>query len=219
MIRRVVCVPNVNALNSSLHATPDTQLVLRAQNGDSAAFAELATRHYRYCIKIAFAIVRNEADAEDEVQNAFISALAHLNGFESRSSFRSWLTRIVTNQCLQRHRKLRRFRPIVTESFDSTTQASELRKDGFVDRSKTVEQSLMEAQIGSLAFAHMDRLPPVFRHVLHLSIVENLPLDAVCEKLQITPAAAKSRLCRARAELRRRMQTHLRPAGCERHLS
>jgi RNA polymerase sigma-70 factor (ECF subfamily) len=206
-------------MNSSLHATPDTQLVLRAQNGDSAAFAELATRHYRYCVKIAFALMHNEADAEDEVQNAFISALSHLNGFESRSSFRSWLTRIVTNQCLQRHRKLRRFRPIVVENFGSTAQAGEFRKDGFVDRGKTVEQNLMEVQIGSLAFACMDRLPPVFRHVLRLSVVEDLPLATVCEKLQITPAAAKSRLCRARAELRRRLQTHLRSAGCDRHLS
>src|SRR5438270_9272375 len=87
----------------------DDVLVEHCTNGDEGAFDELMKRHHPTAIKVAYSIVRNRQDAEDEVQNAFWKAYKHMGQFNRESKFSTWLTRIVVNQCLMKLRRSRKF--------------------------------------------------------------------------------------------------------------
>src|SRR5689334_412691 len=88
----------------------DDELVHLCQRGDNPAFAELMKRHHAGAMKLALSIVRDNQDAEDEVQNAFWKAYEHIQQFQHDSKFSTWLTRIVVNQCLMRLRRGKRAR-------------------------------------------------------------------------------------------------------------
>jgi RNA polymerase sigma-70 factor (ECF subfamily) len=96
------------------HHTPgnvsDAQLVKLAQSGDKGAYTHLVRRHQANCSKVAFAILRDWPDAEDEVQNALWQAFQQIGQFKQDSQFSTWLTRIVINQCLTRLRQTRQAR-------------------------------------------------------------------------------------------------------------
>ncbi len=94
----------------------DDALVSLAQDGDNSAFAELVQRHSNICQRLAVSILRNQEDAEDEVQNAVWKAYQHLAGFNQEAKFSTWLSRIVVNQCLMRLRKDKRARFIHLEA-------------------------------------------------------------------------------------------------------
>src|SRR5712671_4470221 len=86
----------------------DKSLVELARQGDDDAFGELTRRHQQRCIDLATFLLRNRGDAEDEAQNAFSKAYAHLNQYQGDAEFSTWLSRIVTNQCLMSLRVKRR---------------------------------------------------------------------------------------------------------------
>src|SRR5215467_5072245 len=86
----------------------DDRLVEMCQSGENGAFDELMRRHQIGAMKIAFSIMRDKQDAEDEVQNAFWKAFEHIDQFQHDAKFSTWLTRIVVNQCLMRIRQCRR---------------------------------------------------------------------------------------------------------------
>ncbi len=88
----------------------DDELVSRAQEGDGGAFSELARRHQSGCTKLAYSILRDRQDAEDEVRNAMWKAFEHIRQFQRDAKLTTWLTRIVVNQCLMRPRRARRAR-------------------------------------------------------------------------------------------------------------
>ncbi|HWF46368.1 MAG TPA: sigma-70 family RNA polymerase sigma factor, partial [Bryobacteraceae bacterium] len=102
----------------------DEKLVKLCQHGDNAAFAELMSRHRTAASKLAFSILRDKSDAEDEVQNAFWKAFEHINQFQQDAKFSTWLTRIVVNQCLMRLRQARRARFYF---LDDTTVGDEVK--------------------------------------------------------------------------------------------
>jgi RNA polymerase sigma-70 factor (ECF subfamily) len=176
-------------------AAIESELLTRARNGDSEAFAELARRHYQSCHRTAVSILRNPADAEDEVQNTFLKALIHLPGYENRSELRTWLTSIVRNQCLMRLRSAahQRSRPL------DGVSGIELR------HSPTAEEELSRRQLERLVARNVRLLPAVYREVLLLHNLRGMRLDAIARRLGISPGAVKSRLRRARNELRNRI--------------
>src|SRR5436305_4002308 len=87
----------------------DEVLVANCTNGDESAFNELMKRHHPTALKVAYSIVKNRQDAEDEVQNAFWKAYRHMHQFNRDAKFSTWLTRIVVNQCLMKLRRTRKF--------------------------------------------------------------------------------------------------------------
>ena len=188
----------------TLRNEPDENLVGAAQRGDDSAFAELIRRHRSSCMKLAVSILRNAHDAEDEVQNSFTKAYLHLGKFQQDSKFSTWLTRIVVNQCLMRLRAVKRSRQVCIEDASSQPQ----RTFDPVSRDATPEQVLAKAEVSSVVRNEIARIPPLLRNVVVLRDVQELPMQIVAEKLGISVAAAKSRLLRARLELRQRLERH-----------
>jgi RNA polymerase sigma-70 factor (ECF subfamily) len=187
-------------------ALMDSELVASCQNGEENAFAELMLRHRNSAMKVALSILRDRQEAEDEVQNAFWKAYEHIGHFQGDSKFSTWLTRIVVNQCLMRLRQLRRARILYLEEALTSTEDNmtlELR-----DGRQSPEQELGREEVAKVLQAEIRRTPPLLRTVFLLRDVEQRPMPEVAEKLGISVAAAKSRLLRARAELRLRMKKH-----------
>ncbi|MCX6589231.1 MAG: sigma-70 family RNA polymerase sigma factor [Acidobacteria bacterium] len=183
----------------------DAELIPLAKMGDQQAFTELVNRHYPACLKLARSILRDHEDAEDEVQNACTKAFLHLGSFEGNSRFSTWLSRIVVNQCLMRLRQLRRaqFTYLDDPGADENQTRFELR-----DTSEDPEQRYGRNEVASLLYQEVNRIPPLLRKPLLLRESMRLPLADVARQLDISEAAAKSRLLRARRELRERLGKH-----------
>lgn len=188
----------------------DDALVKLAQEGDDAAFAELVRRHQSACSKLAFSILRVKQDAEDEVQNAIWKAFRHIRQFQSDAKFSTWLTRIVVNQCLMQLRKAKRARLFYIDDFQVGEEPGTLE---LRDTHDGPEQKLGREEVAVALHNEIRRIPPLLRNVFLLREVQRLPMTDVAERLGISVAAAKSRLLRARAELRIRMARHCSSAG------
>jgi RNA polymerase sigma-70 factor (ECF subfamily) len=183
----------------------DQALVELARGGDQDAFGELIRRHRQKCVDLATFFLRNRGDAEDEVQNAFWKAYAHLDQYHGEAEFSTWLSRIVANQCLMLMREKRRARFIyLDENADGQDgPPSELPACG-----PDPEGELACHQIARTLRTEVGRIPPLLRNVMVLRDIEELPMPDVAERLGISVPAAKSRLLRARTELRQRMRRH-----------
>ncbi|MDX2154266.1 MAG: sigma-70 family RNA polymerase sigma factor [Bryobacteraceae bacterium] len=183
----------------------DDELVTLAQQGDDRAFAELIQRHYNSCSKLALSILRDKSDAEDEVQNACWKAFEHIGQFQKDAKFSTWLTRIVVNQCLMRLRQTRRAKFFY---IDDAMIGDEVGTLELPDRTDSPEETLGRREVAEVLHQEIRRIPPLLRSVFLLRDVEQLPMPDVAERLGISVAAAKSRLLRARTELRSRMTKH-----------
>jgi RNA polymerase sigma-70 factor (ECF subfamily) len=187
----------------------DDALVSLCQEGDQSAFDELMRRHQVSAMKVAVSIVRDRQDAEDEVQNAFCKAYEHIGQFQRDAKFSTWLTRIVVNQCLMRLRQVRRARfAYIDDAEGDDVAAADLK-----DLRPSPETILGVTEVAAVLDLEIGRTPPLLRHVFLLRNVENKPMPEVAAKLGISVAAAKSRLLRARAELRSRMRRHFGDMG------
>ena len=195
--------------SSKYREMADDGLVSLCQQGDQAAFDELMRRHQMSAMKVAVSIVRDRQDAEDEVQNAFWKAYEHINQFQRDAKFSTWLTRIVVNQCLMRLRQMRRARfAYIDDAQGEDVAAADLR-----DVRPSPENLLGVNEVAAVLDLEIKRTPPLLRNVFLLRDVENKPMPEVAAKLGISVAAAKSRLLRARAELRSRMRRHYGDMG------
>jgi RNA polymerase sigma-70 factor (ECF subfamily) len=186
----------------------DNQLVLLAKGGDTGAFTELVQRHFAVCLKRALLMLRNRSDAEDEVQNAFAKAFQGLDGFRLEGSFSAWLCRIVRNQCLMLMREHRR---VGLVTVDATTESNARLE--LVDQVPDQEHDLGSREVDSLLRRELSRVPILMRNVMLLRDVEGLPMPEVAARLGISLPAAKSRLIRARREMRARLTTHCGHSG------
>jgi RNA polymerase sigma-70 factor, ECF subfamily len=182
----------------------DDTLVTLSQSGQNQAFAILIERHYSTCQKLAYSILHDRADAEDQVQNASWKAFEHISQFQRDSKFSTWLTRIVVNQCLMRLRQMRRSRLLYIE--DAAAEGS--RAFDFPSTTESPEQTIGNSEIAEVLQTEIRRIPPLLRNVFVLRDVQELPMQDVAARLGISVAAAKSRLLRARHELRTRMQRY-----------
>jgi RNA polymerase sigma-70 factor (ECF subfamily) len=194
-----------NPVSAEMAARSDVELVELAQGGREDAFAELIRRNYHSSLKLAISILHERQEAEDEVQNAYWKASRHIGQFQQDSKFSTWMTRIVVNQCLMRLRQLRRAK---FHFLDDTMIGEERGTLELVDGRLTPEADLGGQQIRTLLQREISRIPPLLRTVFVLREVDELPMPEVAEKLGISVAAAKSRLLRARLELRQRLEKH-----------
>lgn len=189
---------------SVMTGVPDEELISRAQQRDEAAFSELVRRNSNSSFRLALSILKDTQEAEDEVQNSFLSAWKSIDRFKGESRFSTWMTRIVTNQCLMRLRSLRRAKLVSLEQERSESEAPQTMQ--IADPAESVENRLGTSELNQVLRREIQRLPPLLRDVLMLRDLQSLPTNEVADRLGITPAAAKSRVLRARAELRVRLQ-------------
>lgn len=187
----------------------DDELVSLSQNKNSAAFAALLERHYSACLKLATSILRDRTDAEDEVQNACWKAYEHIGQFHQDAKFSTWMTRIVVNQCLMRLRRARRAK----FSYIDEISAEEPRAFNLRACSISPESAVGDAEVRNLLTSEIRGIPPLLRKVFVMRDIEQRPMQDVAEALGISVPAAKSRLLRARLELRQRLQKHLGRLG------
>ena len=183
----------------------DEELVRMSQSGREDAFAELMRRNASSAFKLALSISKERQEAEDEVQNAFWKAYQHIGQFQLDAKFSTWMTRIVVNQCLMRLRQTRRARFLF---LDDTLIGEERSTLELVDGGRGPESEVGGKELRGLLQKEIKRIPPLLRNVFVLRDVDELPMPVVAERLGISVAAAKSRLLRARLELRNRLEKH-----------
>jgi len=183
----------------------DDALVESAKMGAPGAFAQLIERYQRFCLSKAYSILRNRDDAEDEVQSAWVKAWTHLESYHDQGSFGAWLSRIVSNQCLMRLRKAR-FAPMtsVDEVFDSE---GSFRLE-VIDQRALPEQVVGDNQVLHLLNKEIRSVPPLLREVLVMRELHQLGMRDIAADLGISIPAVKSRLMRARVELKKRLEKH-----------
>jgi RNA polymerase sigma-70 factor (ECF subfamily) len=186
---------------------PDNELVELSRQGDQAAFGDLISRHWKRCVDLACYFLRNRCDAEDQAQNAVVKAYEHLQQYQGEAEFGTWLARIVANECLMLMRARRRARFMYLDAATSDTRALPLE---LPSADPDPEGELAYHQVSGVLRVEVGRIPPLMRHVIMLRDLQGLPMRYVADQLGITVSAAKSRLVRARSELRSRMSKHYR---------
>jgi RNA polymerase sigma-70 factor (ECF subfamily) len=148
-------------------------------------------------------MVRNRGDAEDEVQNAFWKAYQRLDQYRGEGSFVAWLSRIVDNQCLMRLREERYLRFVCVDHSPDGHRAMEL-----VAQMANPEDDLGLKEVVALLRREVLRIPALLRDAMVLRDLEELKMNDVADRLGVSLPAAKSRLMRAREELRARIEKH-----------
>ncbi|MBI4326741.1 MAG: sigma-70 family RNA polymerase sigma factor [Chloroflexi bacterium] len=185
----------------------DAELVRQAKAGDLAAFEALATRHERRIYTVARRITANDHDAEDVTQEAFVSALEHLDGFREEASFATWLLRIATHAALK---VLRKRKGLPTVSLDENTDPVDA--DGHIphpefiaDWRESPEQLVHRKETARLIEDALNRLDDKHRLVFLLRDVEGFSVKETAEELRVSEANVKVRLLRARLQLREQL--------------
>lgn len=177
-------------------------LVHRIVRGDRAAFTQLMRLHNMALFRAARAILRNDADAEDVLQEGYIAAYRHLAEFRGESRLATWLTRIVINQALGRLRSLRRDNVVELLGDGTAGHASAERETPDDEQVESPEASAMRAQLRRLLERKIDALPLAFRTAFVLREVEEMTIEEAAECLAIPEATVRTRVFRARALLR-----------------
>ncbi|MBZ5525436.1 MAG: sigma-70 family RNA polymerase sigma factor [Acidobacteriia bacterium] len=183
--------------------TSEMVLVHAAKKGDLEAFSQLVQLYDRNVFRIAQHITHNEEDAQDVVQEAFLKAYTNLEQFQENSKFYTWLVRIAVNEALM---KLRKRRSSKTVSLDDDVETEEgVMPREVADWSPNPEQIYGQTELGDILKKTIQGLPPGFRTVFVLRDVEGLSTEETAETLGLSVPAVKSRLLRARLQLRERL--------------
>ncbi|HYM80784.1 MAG TPA: sigma-70 family RNA polymerase sigma factor [Candidatus Limnocylindria bacterium] len=178
----------------------DEELVRQAQAGDSRAFDELMIRYRDKVYRLTYKILRHEEDAAETLQDAFLSAYRGLKNFKAESTFSTWLYRVATNAALMKYRKRREGHVSLEQSQSNTGEESEPL--AIPDWSTQPLNELLDTETREIMEDGIQRLPEELRTVFLLRDVEELSNAEVAEVLELSVAAVKSRLHRARIQLR-----------------
>jgi RNA polymerase sigma-70 factor, ECF subfamily len=194
-------------------ARSEDDLVARARERDEFAIRALIQRHNQRLYRIARGILRDDAEAEDAMQEGYLKAFSHLDDFEGNAAIGTWLCRIVMNEALSR---LRQRRPTV--EWNSMEDAGMLSAEVIRFSTETrpdPERAAAQRQIRGLLEQAIDRLPDDFRIVLIARVVEEMSVQETATMLGIRPETVKTRLHRARLALRRTIEAQIGPAATE----
>jgi RNA polymerase sigma-70 factor, ECF subfamily len=183
-------------------------LVEAARSGDISAFEQLVKKYDRNVFRIAQHITQNREDAEDVVQEAFLKAYSNLGNFQGQSKFYTWLVRIAVNEALMKLRKRKTDKTVSMDEEVETEEGSMPRE--FADWSPNPEQLFGQSELGDILQKTIQGLPSSFRTVFVLRDVEGLSTEETAEMLGLSVPAVKSRLLRARLQLRERLSRYFK---------
>lgn len=187
----------------------DAELVRRIAADDEAAFESLMRRHNGGLFRVARAILKDDADAEDVLQEAYLAAYRRIADFRAEAKLSTWLTRIVINQALARRRSRHRDRVVVPFSDLPADERVGNETAAFDEPGESPEQLTTRADMRRLLERKIDELPVAFRAVFVLREVEDLSGDETAACLSIPEATVRSRLFRARGMLRESLASEL----------
>ena len=190
----------------------ERDLVARARKRDKAAIRTIVRQNNRRLFRVARSILKDDWEAEDVVQEAYVRGFSRLDEFEGRSKLSTWLTRIVVNEALMR---LRRRRPDFTDLATLENVSAE-------DQAKVVpfplnaaqpnpERAMAQTEINSMLEKAIDALPDVYRIVLVARVIEEMSVDETAALYGLKPETVKTRLHRARALLRQDLEQKFGP--------
>jgi len=177
----------------------DRNWVSSAAAGDVRAFENLMRHHNRAMFRTARAILKDDAEAEDALQEAYLQAYRSLGGFRADARFSTWLARIVVNESLMRLRKHTRRASIVPIQAAAPLEEVEQVSD---DNMAKPDSSAERAEMRRLLEAQIDLLPDAYRTVFMLRAVEEMSVEETAAVLEIPPATVRTRFFRARSLLR-----------------
>ena len=179
---------------------PDAELAVRVAAGEPAAFEVLMRRHNRALFRTARAILRDDAEAEDALQDAYLQAYRAIGNYRAEAKLSTWLARIVANEALMRVRKRTRRAAIVP--LQPGASEDEINEIPDANMDETPERSAQRSEMRRLLEAEIDSLPDDYRVVFVLRAVEELSVEETAEALGIPQATVRTRLFRARSLLR-----------------
>lgn len=195
--------PSSNRLAREVESERDRELILRAQRGDRPAFAELVERHQRRAFSIALGLVRDEQDASEIVQEAFLRVYRGLDGFNGAASFFTWLYRIVKNLSIDLMRRPAWQRELADELAGEQADALFLARLADTDP----EDALRRRELAAVVGRAIDALPPYHRAVILMREVEGMSYEEMAVAAGVSKGTIMSRLFHARKKLQRALAT------------
>jgi len=187
----------------------ESDLVRRALSRDGAAFRTIMERHNRRLYRIARAVLRDDSEAEDTVQESYVRAFANLGTFRGDSSLATWLGRIALNEALGR---LRRRRPAVPiDTMEVLRTPAQIIQFPNAMTAEDPERTMAQREILRLVERATEALPEIFRTVFVTRVIEGMSVQETAELLEIEPETVKTRLHRARHLLRDQLESEIGP--------
>jgi RNA polymerase sigma-70 factor (ECF subfamily) len=174
----------------------DEDIVTRVIQGQTALFEVLMRRHNERIYRAVRAVLRDDRDSEDVMQQAYVNAYAHLRQFDRRAAFSTWLTRIAVNEAIARARKLGRYEPLESEEGVVETLSSG-------GAAPDPERLAFARELAELMEAAVDELPDGCREVFVLREIQGMSTSETADVLEVSEDVVKTRLSRAKATLRR----------------
>ena len=191
----------------------DTELVRRALARDEAAVRAIMQANNRRLYRLARGVLRNDGEAEDVVQEAYVRAFTHLESFRGDSSLSTWLSRIAMNEALGR---LRRQRPgVELSSLPQGVLEAQIIQFPLMSAADDPEKSMAQREIQHVVEGAIDELPEPFRIVFITRVLEGMNVEETAEILDLKPETVKTRLHRARAMLRDNVEKKIGPVVME----
>jgi RNA polymerase sigma-70 factor (ECF subfamily) len=199
------------AADVSEEVKAELELVNRAREGDGAAFATLIHPYEGKIFRLAMNITQNREDAEDVLQESFLKAYEHLDQFQGNSKFYTWIVRIAVNQALMKLRKRKSDRSVSIDEQIDTGEDTVVREIAAWDPDP--EQTFSQDELHTILTEAIDGLAPIYRTVFTLRDVDGLSTEETAEALDLSVPAVKSRLLRARLQLRDRLTRFFKRKG------
>jgi RNA polymerase sigma-70 factor (ECF subfamily) len=201
----------MSAMSSPIEIDDEAAIVAQARLGDAKAFSELLRRYEGKIFRLALHITQNREDAEDVLQEAFLKAYEHLNQFQGQSKFYTWIVRIAVNQALMKLRKRKTERSVSLDETIDTGEDTVAREIAAWDENP--EQQYSREEINEILSSAIDGLAPIYRAVFVLRDVDELSTEETAEALDLSIPAVKSRLLRARLQLRDKLTRYFKRKG------
>jgi RNA polymerase sigma-70 factor, ECF subfamily len=193
----------------SLPAAGDADLITRARRREEAAIRAIMQANNRRLYRIARGILRNDGEAEDVVQETWVRAFTHLDGFRGDSSLATWLSRIAMNEALGR---LRRARPgVELDALPPGVLEAQIIQFPHSAASENPEKTMAQREIQHVVEHAIDELPEGFRIVFITRVIEGMNVEETAELLDLKPETVKTRLHRARTMLRDNVERKIGP--------
>jgi len=186
-------------------------LVAQSREGDTRAFGELVRRYEGKIFRLAQHVTQNREDAEDVLQETFLKAYEHLDQFQGNSKFYTWIVRIAVNQALMKLRRRKTDKSVSLDESIDTGEDTIVREIAAWDEDP--EQRFSREELGEILDKAIQSLEPPYRSVFVLRDIEELSTEETAEALDLSVPAVKSRLLRARLQLREKLTRYFKRKG------